>query len=58
VDEAKERLILTRATHLDSLVARLGEPRVRRVIEPLLAGILHTPDPAYTTMLPTSGTWD
>ncbi|MEZ4301704.1 MAG: ATP-binding protein [Polyangiaceae bacterium] len=38
VDEAKERLILARATHLDSLVAKLTEPRVRRVIEPLLAG--------------------
>jgi hypothetical protein len=38
VDEAKERLILARATHLDSLVARLHEPRVRRVIEPLIAG--------------------
>ncbi|MDX3385402.1 ATP-binding protein [Streptomyces niveiscabiei] len=40
VDEAKERLILARATHLDSLVARLGEDRVRRVIEPLIAGEL------------------
>lgn len=38
VDEAKERLILERATHLDSLTARLGEDRVRRVIEPLIAG--------------------
>jgi len=38
VDTAKERLILARQTHLDSLVARLMEPRVRRVIEPLLAG--------------------
>ncbi|MEZ4315271.1 MAG: AAA family ATPase [Polyangiaceae bacterium] len=38
VDEAKERLILARATHLDSLVARLMEPRVRRVIEPLITG--------------------
>jgi hypothetical protein len=38
VERAKERLILARATHLDSLVARLGEDRVRRVIEPLLAG--------------------
>jgi hypothetical protein len=38
VDAARERLILARVTHLDSLVARLGEPRVRRVIEPLLAG--------------------
>jgi hypothetical protein len=38
VDETKERLILARATHLDSLVARLLEPRVRRVIGPLLEG--------------------
>ena len=38
MEEAKERLILQRATHLDSLVARLMEPRVRRVLEPLLAG--------------------
>lgn len=35
---AAERLIRARATHLDSLGARLDEPRVRRVIEPLLAG--------------------
>ncbi|MBI5491099.1 MAG: ATP-binding protein [Deltaproteobacteria bacterium] len=40
IDEAKERLILARATHLDSLVARLLEPRVRRVMEPILAGTL------------------
>ncbi|GAA2108485.1 AAA family ATPase [Streptomyces synnematoformans] len=46
VDEAKERLILERATHLDSLTARLGEDRVRRVIEPLIAGEL--PEEAST----------
>ena len=40
VEQAKERLILARATHIDSLVARLGEPRVRRIIEPLMAGTL------------------
>jgi AAA ATPase domain len=40
VDTAKERLILARATHLDSLVSKLAEPRVRRVIEPLVAGTL------------------
>jgi hypothetical protein len=40
MDEAAERLILARATHLDSLVARLMEPRVRRIMEPLLAGDL------------------
>ncbi|WP_211245866.1 ATP-binding protein [Actinomadura oligospora] len=38
MDEAVERLILERATHLDSLVDRLVEPRVHRVIEPILAG--------------------
>ena len=38
VDEAKERLILARATHLDSLVHKLTEERVRRVIEPILEG--------------------
>jgi hypothetical protein len=40
VEEAKERLILARATHLDSLVARLDEPRVQRIIEPVLAGTI------------------
>jgi len=40
IDAAWERLILSRATHLDSLLARLEEERVRRVIEPLLAGEL------------------
>ncbi len=38
IERAKERLILARATHLDSLVSKLHEPRVRRVIEPLMAG--------------------
>jgi len=38
LDEAKERLVLARATHLDSLVSKLAEPRVRHVIEPILAG--------------------
>jgi hypothetical protein len=40
IETAKERLILARATHLDSLVSKLAEPRVRRVIEPLVAGTL------------------
>lgn len=38
VDEAKERLIAARATHLDSLVDKLTDMRVRRIIEPLIAG--------------------
>lgn len=36
--EAKERLIMRRETHLDQLVDKLKEERVRRVIEPILAG--------------------
>jgi len=38
VDEAKELLIQRRDTHLDSLAARLEEPRVRRIVEPMIAG--------------------
>jgi hypothetical protein len=38
VEAAKEALILRRDTHLDSLVDKLHEDRVRRVIEPILAG--------------------
>jgi hypothetical protein len=44
MDAAKEALILRRDTHLDSLTERLRDPRVRRVIEPILAG--EFPDPA------------
>lgn len=46
VEAAKEALILRRDTHLDSLAKRLEEPRVRRVIEPIVAGIYpRTPIP-------------
>ncbi len=38
VEEAKERLILRRETHLDQLADKLKEERVRRVIEPILMG--------------------
>ncbi|HSN99424.1 MAG TPA: hypothetical protein VLS89_14105, partial [Candidatus Nanopelagicales bacterium] len=38
VDAAKETIVLERRSHIDSLVARLHEPRVRRVIEPMLMG--------------------
>jgi hypothetical protein len=38
INEAKEQLILRRETHLDQLVDKLKEPRVQRVIEPILAG--------------------
>ena len=36
--EAQERLILRRDTHIDDLAYKLREERVRRVIEPILAG--------------------
>ncbi len=38
VVEAQERLILRRDTHIDDLANKLREDRVRRVIEPILAG--------------------
>ncbi len=38
LEAAKEVLILRRDTHLDSLAERMHEPRVRRVIEPILTG--------------------
>ena len=38
IDEAKERLILKRVTHLHQLADKLEEERVRRVILPTLAG--------------------
>ena len=36
--EAKEAIILRRETHLDQLTDKLKEPRVRRVVEPILIG--------------------
>jgi hypothetical protein len=38
VEEAKELLIRRQDTHLDSLMDRLREPRVRVILEPMLAG--------------------
>jgi hypothetical protein len=38
MDAAAEALMLRRDTHIDSLLERLKEPRVRRVIEPVLYG--------------------
>jgi len=37
--QAKEQLIERRVTHLDQLADKLQEPRVRRVVEPMLAGM-------------------
>ncbi len=41
IRDARERLILSRAAHLDQLAHKLAEDRVRRVIEPLLTGADH-----------------
>ncbi len=38
VAEAREALIVRRVTHLDQLADKLGEERVRRVVEPMLSG--------------------
>ena len=38
VDRAREALIVRRVTHLDSLAERLRDPRVRRVVEAVMAG--------------------
>ena len=38
VETAAQRLILRRDTHIDSLMERLREPRVRRIVEPVIAG--------------------
>ena len=40
IERAKAMLIQRRQTHLDQLTDKLREPRVRRVIEPILAGAL------------------
>ena len=38
IAKAKETLIRARGTHVDSLMERLKEPRVRRVVEPVILG--------------------
>ncbi len=38
LERAKETLIKRRDTHIDVLVDRLSEPRVRRIIEPIIMG--------------------
>ncbi len=38
LEEAKERLILSRQTHLDQLTDKLTEDRIRRVILPMITG--------------------
>jgi hypothetical protein len=47
IEKAAQEIILARQTHLDSLVDKLGEDRVQRVVEPLLAGLQTSPDTTY-----------
>ena len=54
IDKAIENLIYRRDTHIDILIDKLEEPRVRRVIEPMLAnseeaddGLIPTDDIQY-----------
>lgn len=39
IEQAKENIILRRDTHIDQLADKLQEPRIHRVISPILAGI-------------------
>lgn len=45
IEQAKENLIQRRVTHLDQLAHKLEEPRVRHIIEPMLAGTSMGPVP-------------
>ena len=45
---AAQRIILRRDTHIDSLLERLKEPRVQRIIEPVLIGEGDSIDPLST----------
>lgn len=45
IELAKENLIARRVTHLDQLADKLREQRVRRIIEPMLAGTALGPVP-------------
>jgi hypothetical protein len=47
IEKAAQEIILARQTHLDSLVDKLTEPRVQRVVEPVLAGLLTGGDMTY-----------
>jgi hypothetical protein len=38
VEQAKGQLITSRATHIDSLSVRLREPRIRKIVQPILTG--------------------
>ncbi|MDR1165409.1 MAG: hypothetical protein LBO66_05975 [Deltaproteobacteria bacterium] len=43
IDQSAQDLILQNSPHFDSLAERLREPRVRRVIEPVIIGVRNLP---------------
>ena len=47
MEQAAQNLILARQTHLDSLVDKLKDERVKRVVEPILAGQILSVDSTY-----------
>jgi hypothetical protein len=47
VEAAKETIILERRSHVDSLISRLHERRVRSILEPMLAGASLPADPLH-----------
>ena len=49
IDRAQEQIIYRRDTHIDILIDKLKEPRVKRVIEPILANS----DKADDSLIPT-----
>ena len=49
IDRAKEQIIYRRDTHIDILIYKLQEPRVKRVIEPMLSGEEEVDDKAIPT---------
>jgi hypothetical protein len=44
INSAAEAIIKRRDTHIDSLLERLKEPRIRRVIQPVILGKVRLPD--------------
>jgi hypothetical protein len=38
IEQAKKQLIVSRSTHIDSLSVRLREPKIRKVVQPILTG--------------------
>jgi len=41
VEQAREQMIMVRETHLDALGERLRDPRIRRIVEPVITGELN-----------------